>query len=75
MRNISPKPALSAIRLCVRYTEANNYENFIEDNKDLFENTKSVLFEDLLKVHLNTNQLMQSIAFFNFTLSSTGSIL
>jgi DNA helicase-2/ATP-dependent DNA helicase PcrA len=38
--------------------EAKNYENFIEDNKDLFENTKSVLFEDLLKVHLNTNQLI-----------------
>jgi hypothetical protein len=38
--------------------EAKNYKNFIEDNKDLFENTKSVLFEDLLKVHLNTDQLI-----------------
>ena len=38
--------------------EANNYKNFIEDNKVLFENTKSVLFEDLLKVYLNTDQLI-----------------
>jgi DNA helicase-2/ATP-dependent DNA helicase PcrA len=38
--------------------EANNYKNFIEYNKDLFENTKSVLFEDLLKVHLNMDQLI-----------------
>ena len=38
--------------------EANNYKNFIEDNKVLFENTKPVLFEDLLKVYLNTDQLI-----------------
>ena len=38
--------------------EANNYKNFIENNKVLFENTKSVLFEDLLKVYLNTDQLI-----------------
>ncbi len=38
--------------------EANNYKNFIDDNKVLFENTKPVLFEDLLKVYLNTDQLI-----------------
>ena len=38
--------------------EANNYKSFIDDNKVLFENTKPVLFEDLLKVYLNTDQLI-----------------
>lgn len=38
--------------------EANNYKNFIDDNNVLFKNTKPVLFEDLLKVYLNTDQLI-----------------
>ncbi len=38
--------------------EAKNYKKFIEDNKVLFEKTKPVLFEDLLKVYLNTDQLI-----------------
>jgi len=38
--------------------EVNNYKNFIDDNKALFENTKPVIFEDLLKVYLNTDQLI-----------------
>lgn len=38
--------------------EAKNYKNFIEDNKVLFEKNKPVLYEDLLKVYLNTDQLI-----------------
>jgi DNA helicase-2/ATP-dependent DNA helicase PcrA len=38
--------------------EANNYKNFIDGNKVLFENTKPVPFKDLLKVYLNTDQLI-----------------
>jgi hypothetical protein len=39
-------------------TEANNYKKFIKDNQGLFEKTKPILFEDLLKVYLNTEQLI-----------------
>ena len=39
-------------------TEAENYKKFIQDNQGLFEKTKPILFEDLLKVYLNTKQLI-----------------
>lgn len=38
--------------------EANNYKSFITENQNLFINTKLDLFEDLLKVYLNTDQLI-----------------
>lgn len=38
--------------------EANNFKNFVEANKELFEHTKSVLFEKLLTIHLDTDQLI-----------------
>ncbi len=39
-------------------SEANNFKNFIADNNDLFKNTKPVLFEDLLKIYIDTDQLI-----------------
>lgn len=38
--------------------ETTNFKNFITDNQDLFENTKPVLFEDLLTIYLDTEQLI-----------------
>ena len=38
--------------------EANNFKTFISANTDLFEQTKSVLFEKLLKIYLVTDQLI-----------------
>lgn len=38
--------------------EANNFKNFVEANKELFEHTKSVLFEKLLTIYLDTDQLI-----------------
>ena len=38
--------------------EANNFKIFISANTDLFGQTKSVLFEKLLKIYLDTDQLI-----------------